>query len=139
MRIGRQCFRTSRRPRHFPPREVHPHAELAAEAAEVAGAQNKFWRMHYLLFATRSASSPMTNDKCAIGDSDWAVGHVSGKKYRHRRCLLQRSGSNNANYARALDGADNLSRFSREIGIAPDHCNVSKITGRGWMIAPALL
>ena|SRR5437867_3322388 len=29
--------------RHFPLREVHPHAELAAETAESAGAQNKFW------------------------------------------------------------------------------------------------
>ena len=36
--------------RHFPLREVHLHAELAAEAAEVAGAQNKFWPMHDLLF-----------------------------------------------------------------------------------------
>jgi protein-disulfide isomerase len=36
--------------RHFPLREVHPHAELAAEAAETAGAQHKFWNMHKLLF-----------------------------------------------------------------------------------------
>jgi protein-disulfide isomerase len=36
--------------RHFPLREVHPHAELAAEAAETAGAQSKFWPMHDLLF-----------------------------------------------------------------------------------------
>jgi len=36
--------------RHFPLREVHPHAELAAEAAEAAGAQKKFWAMHDLLF-----------------------------------------------------------------------------------------
>ena len=36
--------------RHFPQREVHPHAELAAEAAEAAGAQGKFWQMHDLLF-----------------------------------------------------------------------------------------
>lgn len=36
--------------RHFPLREVHPHAELAAEAAEAAGAQRKFWPMHELLF-----------------------------------------------------------------------------------------
>jgi protein-disulfide isomerase len=36
--------------RHFPQREVHPHAELAAEAAEAAGAQHKFWQMHNLLF-----------------------------------------------------------------------------------------
>jgi protein-disulfide isomerase len=36
--------------RHFPLAEVHPHAALAAEAAEAAGAQGKFWPMHDLLF-----------------------------------------------------------------------------------------
>ena len=36
--------------RNFPLREMHPHAELAAEAAEAAGAQHKFWHMHDLLF-----------------------------------------------------------------------------------------
>ena len=36
--------------RHFPLVEIHPHAELAAEAAEAAGAQGKFWPMHDLLF-----------------------------------------------------------------------------------------
>jgi len=36
--------------RHFPLREVHPHSELAAEAAEAAGAQHQFWSMHDLLF-----------------------------------------------------------------------------------------
>jgi protein-disulfide isomerase len=37
--------------RHFPLEEVHPHALQAAEAAECAGAQGKFWEMHELLFA----------------------------------------------------------------------------------------
>lgn len=36
--------------RQFPLTTVHPHAELAAEAAEAAGAQRKFWPMHDLLF-----------------------------------------------------------------------------------------
>ena len=36
--------------RHFPLTEVHPHADLAAEAAEAAGAQKKFWPMHNCLF-----------------------------------------------------------------------------------------
>jgi protein-disulfide isomerase len=40
--------------RHFPLEEVHPHALLAAEAAESAGAQGKFWPMHDLLFANQS-------------------------------------------------------------------------------------
>jgi len=37
--------------RHFPLMEVHPNAELAAEAAEAAAAQGQFWPMHHLLFA----------------------------------------------------------------------------------------
>jgi protein-disulfide isomerase len=36
--------------RNFPLSEMHPHAEDAAEAAEFAGAQGKFWEMHDLLF-----------------------------------------------------------------------------------------
>lgn len=36
--------------RHFPLTTVHPHALPAAEAAESAGAQGKFWPMHDLLF-----------------------------------------------------------------------------------------
>jgi protein-disulfide isomerase len=40
--------------RHFPLREVHPHAELAAEAAEAAGAQGKFWPYIDLLFEHQS-------------------------------------------------------------------------------------
>ena len=36
--------------RHFPLTQVHPHALLAAEAAEAAGAQGRFWEMHDLLF-----------------------------------------------------------------------------------------
>jgi protein-disulfide isomerase len=41
--------------RHFPLVNVHPHAELAAEAAEAAGAQGKFWDMHDLLYANQRA------------------------------------------------------------------------------------
>jgi len=36
--------------RHYPLNDIHPHAELAAEAAEAAGAQGRFWDMHDLLF-----------------------------------------------------------------------------------------
>ncbi len=37
--------------RHFPLSNIHPHAHRAAEAAEAAGAQGKFWPMHDILFA----------------------------------------------------------------------------------------
>ncbi|HLA95272.1 MAG TPA: thioredoxin domain-containing protein, partial [Pyrinomonadaceae bacterium] len=36
--------------RHFPRTNVHPHAEAAAEVAEAAGEQDKFWEMHERLF-----------------------------------------------------------------------------------------
>jgi Na+/H+ antiporter NhaA len=35
--------------RHLPLTDVHPQAQLAAEAAEAAGAQGAFWEMHDLL------------------------------------------------------------------------------------------
>jgi protein-disulfide isomerase len=44
--------------RHFPLEEVHPHALTAAEAAECAGAQGKFWPMHDLLFENQPHLKP---------------------------------------------------------------------------------
>jgi protein-disulfide isomerase len=41
--------------RHFPQTSSHPHAFRAAQAAEAAGAQGKFWEMHDLLFANQQA------------------------------------------------------------------------------------
>ena len=40
--------------RHFPLEEAHPHALLAAEASEAAGAQGKFWQMHDVLFRNQA-------------------------------------------------------------------------------------
>lgn len=37
--------------RHYPLEQAHPHAMHAAQAAECAGGQGKFWEMHDLLFA----------------------------------------------------------------------------------------
>src|SRR5438045_5653096 len=36
--------------RHFPQSSIHPHASMAAEAAESAAEQGKFWPMHEALF-----------------------------------------------------------------------------------------
>jgi Na+/H+ antiporter NhaA len=41
--------------RHLPLTDVHPHAQLAAEAAEAAGRQNAFWEMRDLLFDHQGA------------------------------------------------------------------------------------
>jgi protein-disulfide isomerase len=45
--------------RHFPLMEIHPNAELAAEAGEAAAAQGWFWPMHHLLFAQAHHLSPV--------------------------------------------------------------------------------
>ncbi len=41
--------------RHFPIRSSHIHAQMAAEAAEAAGAQGKFWEMQELLLEHQDA------------------------------------------------------------------------------------
>ncbi|VBB04924.1 alkyl hydroperoxide reductase subunit c/ thiol specific antioxidant [Lucifera butyrica] len=41
--------------RHFPMRQRHPFAIQAAQAAEFAGAQGKFWEMHVRMFEARNA------------------------------------------------------------------------------------
>jgi Na+/H+ antiporter NhaA len=44
--------------RHLPLSDVHPHAELAAEAAEAAASQGAFWEMHDLLLDHQGALAP---------------------------------------------------------------------------------
>ncbi|HEY8833793.1 MAG TPA: DsbA family protein [Gemmatimonadaceae bacterium] len=44
--------------RNFPLAEAHPHARLAAQAAEAAGAQGRFWEMHDMLFENQNALEP---------------------------------------------------------------------------------
>ena len=41
--------------RHLPLTDVHPHAQLAAEAAEAAASQGKFWPMHDQLLGHQDA------------------------------------------------------------------------------------
>jgi protein-disulfide isomerase len=44
--------------RHFPRTTVHPGALLAAQAAEAAGAQGRFWQMHSMLFLNQRTLTP---------------------------------------------------------------------------------
>src|SRR4051812_28081706 len=48
--------------RHFP-LELHPQAREAAEAAEAAASQGKFWKMHDLLFSTHGMLDTSTLKK----------------------------------------------------------------------------
>jgi protein-disulfide isomerase len=43
--------------RHFPDRELHPGADLAAELSELAAARGNFWQAHSLLLAGRDRFS----------------------------------------------------------------------------------
>jgi Na+/H+ antiporter NhaA len=45
--------------RHLPLSDVHPRAQLAAEAAEAAADQGAFWRMHDKLFEHQDALRPV--------------------------------------------------------------------------------
>jgi protein-disulfide isomerase len=55
---GRLCFAF----RNFPAANAHPHSQHAAEAAEAAGVQSKFWQMHDLLLQHQDA---LEDDKLA--------------------------------------------------------------------------
>ena len=44
--------------RHLPLNDVHPNAQLAAEAAEAAGAQGRFWDLHDLLLEHQDELAP---------------------------------------------------------------------------------
>jgi protein-disulfide isomerase len=46
--------------RNFPLKEIHPHAWEAAEVAECAGAQDRFWEMHDAIFENQQNLSNQT-------------------------------------------------------------------------------
>ncbi len=44
--------------RHLPLNDVHPHAQLAAEASEAAAAQGRFWEMYDILLSHQGELTP---------------------------------------------------------------------------------
>jgi protein-disulfide isomerase len=82
--------------RHLPLNDVHPHAELAAEASEAAAAQGAFWEFHDLLLGHQ--------DALAYGD---LVGHATALGLdldRFNDDLDRNMGA--ARVAEDVDGAD---------------------------------
>ncbi len=55
--------------RHLPLNDVHPHAQMAAEAAEAASAQGEFWAMHDTLLTHQDelTISALRNDAEQLG------------------------------------------------------------------------
>jgi protein-disulfide isomerase len=86
--------------RHFPLITVHPLAEPAAEAAEAAGAQGKFWEMHDMLYENQDqldSPASLLQLATAIGlDTEQFVdelrGHVHAGKVRDDLLSGVRSG-----------------------------------------------
>jgi len=70
--------------RNFPLREIHPRAKHAAEAAEAAAAQGKFWDMHDYLFEHQQAldDNHLLKNAAALGiDTDKFRSEMSGHIY----------------------------------------------------------
>jgi protein-disulfide isomerase len=53
--------------RHFPQNSIHPHASTAAQAAEAAAQQGKFWEMHELLYQHQQELAGLDLTHLALG------------------------------------------------------------------------
>jgi protein-disulfide isomerase len=87
--------------RHFPLTQIHPHAQHAAEMAEAAGYQGKFWAMHDTLFDNQAAleDEDLVAYAEALGiDGRWAasalVAHTFAENVRQDFITGVRSGVN---------------------------------------------
>ena len=70
--------------RNFPIPQLHPHAEQAAEAAEAAAAQGKFWKMYELLLRPSSRldlDSLLSYARGLSLDTDQFRAEVTGRAY----------------------------------------------------------
>jgi protein-disulfide isomerase len=72
--------------RHFPRSNIHPHASMAAEVAEAAGDQGKFWEMHEALFRHQKelADLDLTHLALTLGLEVYRL-ESSRTSDRHRR------------------------------------------------------
>jgi protein-disulfide isomerase len=60
--------------RHFPLRSIHPNADLAAQAAEAAGEEGKFWEMKDLLFKNQDEWAKEKDPRGLFGAYAKAIG-----------------------------------------------------------------
>jgi protein-disulfide isomerase len=82
--------------RHLPLHDVHPRAQLAAEASEAAAEQGAFWEMHDLLLERQDALTPV--DLIAY------AGELGLDVERFRNDLRAHAGADRV--ADDIDGAD---------------------------------
>jgi Na+/H+ antiporter NhaA len=82
--------------RHLPLTDVHPHAQLAAEATEAAAAQGKFWEMHDQLLDHQGALT--------AGDLMRYAGEIGLDTEQFTRDMRNHTGA--ARIAEDVDSAD---------------------------------
>ena len=68
--------------RHLPLNDVHRSAQLAAEAAEAAAAQGKFWEMYDALLAHQERADARETSR-ATRRSSGSTSSASGQELRH--------------------------------------------------------
>jgi Na+/H+ antiporter NhaA len=88
--------------RHLPLSDVHPNAELAAEAAEAAAAQGKFWEMH-----------------------DQLLEHQGELKYRQLRNYARQLDLDLERFDQELHESANTARIEEDV----DSADLSGVTG----------
>lgn len=75
--------------RHYPINLSHTQAQMAAEAAEAAGAQGRFWEMHAKLFTHQDALDQLSLERYAIEIGlDVARFHMELATQVHRQRVL---------------------------------------------------
>jgi len=65
--------------RNFPLTQIHSNAQIASQAAEAAGLQNKFWEMHDMLFENQKEWSNLSNPKSTFRSYAEKIGMDAGK------------------------------------------------------------
>lgn len=73
--------------RHFPLVSIHPNAQKAAEAAECANEQGKFWEYHDLLFNEQDTWSPLAGTQAADKFVSYATGNLGLNPSQFQDCL----------------------------------------------------
>ena len=68
--------------RNFPLRQIHPNAQVGAQAAEAAAIQGKFWEMHDLLFERQSEWAESFNPERYFRDYAQELG-LNGDRFRY--------------------------------------------------------
>ncbi len=90
--------------RHYPLHSLHPNAQLAAQAAEVAADEGKFWQYHDILFERQRIWSELTGEELLSTLGDYAQELEIDKN-----SFLEKIGSDNIKNRVTSDESDAMS------------------------------